>query len=189
MTDRICSVDDCEARAVCRGMCMKHYARVKRTGSTETTLIYGDDLARFWSKVAKGEPDECWPWTGALDADGYGRFRTRTSHEPASRTSYRLLVGPIPDGLHIDHVWARGCTRRDCVNPAHLEPVTPAENVRRGEPARRDHCPRGHEFTEENTSLTSGTGRTCVICNRERMRRRHAGAAAVREATGVAEER
>lgn len=163
-----------------------HYTRWKRLGTTDATLIYGDDLARFWSKVDRRADDECWPWLGSLDRDGYGRWRTKTTHMLASRRAYELLIGPIPEGMHIDHVWERGCTQRDCVNPAHLEPVTPGENVRRSEPARRTHCPHGHEYTEENTSLTSGTGRTCVTCNRERMRRRRARPAAVRQATDVA---
>lgn len=175
MTERICSIPDCDKPASCRGWCRVHYARWQRHGDpNQVTLIYGDDLARFWSKVDKRGPNECWPWLAHVDQDGYGRWRTKTSHEPAARTSYRLLVGPIPDGLQIDHVYKRGCRRRDCVNPSHLEPVTAGENVRRAEPSRRTHCPQGHEYTVENTSLSSGTGRTCVECNRERNRSRRA---------------
>jgi hypothetical protein len=163
-----------------------HYRRAKLYGDPgRVTVIRDNELARFWSKVDRRSDDECWPWTGATNKDGYGRFRLRDTHEPAARTAYRLLVGPIPAGLYIDHVWSRGCTRRDCVNPAHLEPVTPAVNIQRGEPARRTHCPQGHEYTPENTSTTSGTGRTCVTCNRERSRRRRAGErGSVTEAVG-----
>jgi hypothetical protein len=172
MTERTCAINGCEKPARARGWCVNHYARWKRHGDPIGGGIRGDDLARFWSKVDKRGSFECWPWLGTIDRDGYGRFRLASPNrsDPAARMSYRMLVGPIPDGLVIDHVWARGCTRRDCVNPAHLEPVTNGENIRRSEPARRSHCPRGHEYTPDNTSLTSGTGRTCVICNRRRVR-------------------
>lgn len=170
----MCSIEGCDKPARARGWCVNHYARWKRHGSPTGGGIRGDDLARFWSKVAKAGADECWLWTGTIDRDGYGRFRMASPNrsEPAARTAWRLLVGPIPDGLQIDHVWARGCRSRACVNPGHLEPVTPGDNSRRGEPARRTHCPHGHEYTPENTSYASGTGRTCKTCNRARMQKR-----------------
>lgn len=186
-----CSIDGCDKPSRARGWCVNHYARWRRNGDPLAGNIRGDDLTRFWTKVDKRADDECWPWLGTIDKDGYGRFRRTLApgehtSEPAARTAYRLLVGPIPEFHHIDHVYARGCRRRDCVNPAHLEPVTPAENSRRGEPARRTHCPRGHEYTPENTSLTSGTGRTCVTCNRERLaKNRERNRQARRQATAV----
>lgn len=98
---------------------------------------------RFEEKFERGQPDECWPWEGATNGRGYGIIAPpgglgRTATDPkakplsASRVSYELYVGPIPPGLHIDHVKARGCSGPPCVNPAHLEPVTNAENSRRG---------------------------------------------------------
>lgn len=80
---------------------------------------------------------------------------------------YEAFVGPIPDGLQIDHL----CRVRHCVNPAHLEPVTIAENVRRGA-AAQTHCKYGHEYTPENTVIHHG-GRECRTCNRIRSRRRY----------------
>lgn len=130
---------------------------------------------KFWSHVDKSAgPDACWPWTACLTRDGYGRVRLgsrRTRKErPAHRVSYELLVGPIPAGLTLDHL----CRNRVCVNPAHLEPVTNAENVRRGESissinARKTHCIRGHEFTPENTyrrPAGKGLTRDCRACMR-----------------------
>lgn len=90
---------------------------------------------RFWEKVDRRGPDECWPWTGSRNKAGYGSLKpgapSRTS-VMAHRVAYELAFGPIPEGLTIDHVRARGCTRTDCCNPAHLEAVTYAENQRRG---------------------------------------------------------
>ena len=135
-----CSVEACGNRAVSRGWCGMHYTRWRRTGQVETTSrILDDDEARFWSKVDKNGPlptwapmlGRCWTWLPPTDpTTGYGRLNIggrdgRNIY--AHRFSYDLLVGPIPDGLQIDHL----CRVRACVNPQHLEPVTIGENVRR----------------------------------------------------------
>jgi hypothetical protein len=127
----------------------------------------------FWAKVDKS--DGCWDWTGYKTATGYGRVQgTKYAH----RVAYELQVGPIPDGLEIDHL----CRNRGCVNPAHLEVVTHQENQLRGNGpcglnARKTHCPRGHEYTEKNTRVYQGH-RMCRTCRRddERERRRRAAA-------------
>jgi hypothetical protein len=133
---------------------------------------------RFWSKVDRRGPDDCWPWTAALTGDGYGRIRgTSGQRIMAHRLAYELSVGPIPDGLTIDHL----CRVRACCNPAHLEPVTNRENIRRGEGlavlnAAKTHCPQGHPYDEANTQWVGGM-RKCRICNRaydaERRRARN----------------
>lgn len=130
---------------------------------------------RFWPKVDRsGGPDACWPWI-AFTHLGYGRIMSCT-HPPhslrAHRVAYELLVGPIPDGLVLDHL----CRNRACVNPAHMEPVTRGENVRRGVgmvwqvAAAKTHCKHGHAFTAENTRRTSRGYRRCRACRRNETR-------------------
>lgn len=129
---------------------------------------------KFWSKVRIEGWMDCWLWTGTL-AHGYGQFgRNAFAH----RVAYELLVGPIPQGFQIDHVRAWGCVHRHCVNPAHLEAVTQAENIQRGDAgqhqARKTHCPQGHPYDEANTYVDAnakgGPRRFCRTCRRERWR-------------------
>lgn len=125
---------------------------------------------RFWAKVDKsGGPDACWLWmagrmrpprNGKSKGGDYGKFDSR----PAHRFAYEQMVGPVPDGLELDHL----CCVPPCVNPAHLEPVTHAENMRRWY-SKRTGCPQGHEWTEENTWLWRNQ-RHCRTCARIRSR-------------------
>lgn len=115
-----------------------HYVRAMKHGDPRAVLrIRGDDEARFWSYVLKNGPGGCWLWAGAVEANGYGVFVLPNRNVKAHRFSYELNVGPIPEGLQIDHVYANGCRHRNCVNPAHLEPVTAQENTRRRDAARK----------------------------------------------------
>jgi hypothetical protein len=147
---------------------------------------------RFWAKVDKHDQTSedstpCWMWNGATSPQGYGHFNlSKKTSTTAHRVSYLLSIGVIPEGLHLDHL----CRNRGCVNPAHLEPVSPRENLLRGEGvaavnAAKTHCHKGHEFTSENTQVVPhssrdhGTKRICLICQRERRTRqaaRRAGA-------------
>lgn len=93
-----------------------------------------DASKRFWTYVHK--TPSCWLWTGAKNDYGYGVFNTGRQSTLAHRFAYEMLVGPIPQGLVIDHVLANGCTNTNCVNPAHLEAVTQVENIRRSRPRK-----------------------------------------------------
>jgi len=74
---------------------------------------------------------ECWPFRGALSREGYGCISDGNRQRGAHRVMYEALVGPVPEGLELDHVREWGCTMRSCVNPRHLEPVTQQENIAR----------------------------------------------------------
>lgn len=144
---------------------------------------------RFWAKVNK--TDSCWLWTAALRS-GYGVIGVGGARKKggrilyAHRISYELNVGPIPEGLHIDHLchgWDENClggecVHRRCVNPNHLEPVTKRVNDERGRSlwainARKTHCPRGHPFSGDNLWVSpDGVHRVCRECSRERETRR-----------------
>ncbi len=138
-------------------------------------------LDRGNEKIDRRGPDDCWPWKDAPMNDGYGRFWAAGKTMKAHRWVYEQEVGPIPDGLTLDHL----CRNRICVNPRHLEPVPMTVNLLRGEGAparnaRKTHCKRGHKFTAENTH-TDPTGRRCCRpCNcgkRQRARDRNAAQA------------
>lgn len=124
---------------------------------------------RFLAKVTIGE-DGCWQWTGGT-ARGYGRFCANYKMHNAHRWSYEFSVGPIPAGLQLDHL----CRNTMCVNPAHLEPVTPQENTLRGHTlaaanAAKTHCPKGHPLSGANLYVTPRGYRDCRACRRESSR-------------------
>jgi len=119
---------------------------------------------------------DCIEWTGTIDKYGYGQFRpTGGSNMGAHRWSYEYHVGPIPEGLQIDHV----CRNRKCVNPEHLEPVTARENLFRSPiapaalNAAKTHCLRNHPLSGENLYLHPNSGRRgCRECRRMNDRQR-----------------
>lgn len=127
-----CAVEGCDG--VARGRhCAMHRSRLERTGSLDRQpKTQPDYVARFWSRVERRGDGECWPFRGTILNTGYGQFRTANARRViAHRYAYELAIGPIPDGMSIDHVRVRGCGGGSCVNPAHLEVVTPSENTRR----------------------------------------------------------
>ena len=173
VSDVTCGVADCSNSAVTRGWCSAHYQRWQRWGDPVGKNAMVDRVSahpvRFWSLVNKGP--ECWVWNGTRTDKGHGLFhytevKGHPVQETAHRYAYKQLVGPIPEGLHLDHL----CRNPPCVNPDHTEPVTPRENVLRGDGvtavnARKTHCDRGHEFTHENTYVPSTRReRVCRAC-------------------------
>lgn len=129
----------------------------------------------FWDKVDKDGPlpcelphlGKCWLWTGYKTARGYGHFAVHRKVGNAHRYAYELLIGLVPNGLHLDHL----CRNPSCVNPGHLEPVTPKENLRRSPltvpsiNAGKTHCPLGHPYDEANTCISpSSSSRECRAC-------------------------
>lgn len=128
----------------------------------------------FDYRVSPEPTSGCWLWLGAQNR-GYGRvWLTLEGHKrkplQAHRIAYETERGPIPDGLHLDHL----CRNSFCVNPYHLEAVSNSENVRRGNPGIRQlektHCPQGHPYDGANTYTWHGQ-RQCRVCLRATRRR------------------
>lgn len=124
--------------------------------------------------------DGCWDWIGTRTSKGYGMARVDGRTTTAHRVVYEALVGPIPPGHHLDH----SCRHAGCVNPAHVEPVTPAENRRRQVMLHgtdhylgaKTHCPAGHAYSGRNLYVyvdrDGQAHRRCLACTRQRRRER-----------------
>lgn len=106
-------------------------------------------LARRLLERSERSSEGCLRWTGAHTAKGYGQITVDGRHRPVHVLAHEAWIGPVPAGLEVDHVHARGCRHRDCIEPSHLEAVTHAENVRRTAELIT-HCPQGHKYTPEN---------------------------------------
>jgi hypothetical protein len=115
-------------------------------------------------------PTGCWEWELCRDGGGYARLTVQKKFCYGHRFAYEIFVGPIPEGLHIDHL----CRNRGCVNPEHLQPVTTAVNQHRSVGtiaainAAKRACHRGHPFDEDNTRIDSRGCRVCRTCNIQR---------------------
>lgn len=165
MQERICSAADheCYPGRLKRGMCELHYRRFRKTGQTELAKI--DHLNRY-----RVGDNGCWLWTGPMFWNGYGHisaasFGTTIAH----RAFYVAHVGPIEDGVDLDHL----CRVRHCVNPKHLEPVSHSLNIQRGVDARMQGlCQRGHDQSLPDAQwVEPSTGRTyCRECKAIRER-------------------
>lgn len=185
----------CERPVRSLGYCGGHYQQLRRRGHTSDFAphVSRPAIDRLFECIAiPSTYVACWLWTGKpTQGTGYGRFRMQGRTFKAHVATYRLAIGPVPDGLELDHL----CCNRMCVNPLHLEPVTKAENARRAVALRypdfqrgstalvaarrrqgpRTHCKNGHELTPENTRREA-TGRggftlRCLECARAKHRR------------------
>lgn len=143
---------------------------------TELTDVQRARMASFAQEWARRFPDalpqfvaprpDCIIWIGALNQKGYGSSNLRGDRSGGvHRMVYEEFVGLVPEGMLIDHL----CRVRSCINPDHLEPVTPAENTRRGlTNATKTSCKNEHEFTDENTYIGPDGQRSCRQCARDR---------------------
>ena len=131
------------------------------------------ELDRFEEKCTPEPNTGCWIWTGAL-AGGYGRFFSKGRVVSAHRYSYELKYGPIPGGLELDHFLFnaphRRCIGPACVNPDHVESVTHALNISRGQTGARERskvcCPAGHPYLGDNLYVSPSKVRQCRACGR-----------------------
>ena len=132
-------------------------------------------MSRFWSKVE--QTADCWEWTAAKDRRGYGKVQVNGRAWLAHRWAYESTVAVVPEGMELDHL----CRNPGCVRPDHLEPVTHAENVRRGQGGhlnnwqrRKTYCPQGHPLNDANVFHDKQGWRHCRTCHNARNRRRRA---------------
>lgn len=140
---RRCSVEQCDKPHVCKGLCQKHYTRLRRHGDVTTRLPnarprpVADVLKDY---VPELPANECWEWQGHVDANGYGVLNRGGKTHRAHRFVYEALVGPIPAGLLLMH----SCDNPPCVNPNHLSPGTNADNV--ADCVQKERNNRGEEM-------------------------------------------
>jgi len=125
--------------------CKECRPELKTVGVNKThrVRVPGELEPRFWKFVNFDAPNGCWEWTGSL-AKGYGQFKIQNKSMKAHRISWLLLKGVIPQGLSIDHL----CKNTKCINPAHLQPVTNAENQRRIRPSDALRAHKSREFRQ-----------------------------------------
>lgn len=167
MNERVCEVEGCVSlgRKYDR-ICAMHRKRMKVHGSYEprTPLMLSPE-ERVWLQVDK--TPTCWLWTGATPGGRYGVVHVNGRRLVVHRFIYEFLRGPVDPTLHLDHL----CRVVTCVNPDHLEVVTPRENTLRGIGptainARKTHCKRGHELAGDNLGLKPPGHRYCRTCKK-----------------------
>ena len=124
---------------------------------------------RLYARLIVDEASGCWLWPGAKNSLGYGYIRVRGRQSRVHRVVYEDRIGPIPDGLELDHL----CRVRHCCNPDHLEPVTGRENLHRSPStlarlnADKTHCPAGHPYSGRNLRISAVGKRECRACCNE----------------------
>lgn len=122
-------------------------------------------ISEMMALVKIDQKSNCWKWKGFIEKNGYGKLSVKGKRQWAHIYFYNIFVGDVPDGLELDHV----CRNHGCVNPAHLEPVTHKENMRRSPVAvwvvrrAKTHCPHGHPYSGDNL-ITWGGFRYCRTC-------------------------
>lgn len=182
-----CSVDGCDDPAKSRGWCNRHYHRWAKHGDPmgggkvrRRRLPWPESLLQRMEP----QPNGCIYFTGYLDDHGYGVVATDDGQRKAHRAAFEHFVGPIPEGMTLDHECHNGsgciggdtdCLHRRCVNVEHLKPKPTGENqaASHNSNAAKTHCPQGHAYDEKNTYLWGG-GRRCRLCAAAAQARRRA---------------
>jgi len=175
MAKGICPVEGCTRPIEVREYCRPCYRRLKTHGLIANLPAIPPIRERFMDMVKK-MPSGCWEWQAAKNDLGYGQLTLPGKKRVyAHRFSYEKHVGPIPEGMDLDHL----CRNPSCVNPDHLEPVTHRENMHRGASPSitvflSGRCARGHEMTGDNVywSPTVPGKRECRKCMRIRELKR-----------------
>jgi len=108
---------------------------------------------RFWSRIERGDPEECWPWRTRSSRNGYSLWEWLGMSWMVHRVAYTLVKGPIPDGLTVDHL----CRNKRCCNPSHLDAVTGSENTKRAMEAKYGSRPEPCGYTHQ-------PGQICRAC-------------------------
>ena len=181
--ERSCGVSGCERPYLCNGWCRLHNDRWRKHGDplAGAMLHFPETLLTRMESQSNG----CIHYTGCILSSGYGQVTRDGDSVLAHRAAYEHFVGPIPDGLTIDHechnrdVSCSGgptCLHRRCVNWEHLTPKPQRENLLASPNAlantRKTHCPKGHPYDEENTYRPKRGGRMCRECARQRRQER-----------------
>lgn len=185
-----CSIEGCDKLVNSRGWCIMHYHRWQRNGDPLIVQqIVGDGAARLQSYIDVRSLDECWPWTGTLNKRGYAVINNVNGEWLGHRAAYVTFVGPIPNGMTIDHLCHKhdecsggdGCLHRRCCNwVSHLGLASQGANVLRGNApsainARMVMCGKGlHLLDETNTVVSKSGKRRCRACHLEWRRQRRA---------------
>lgn len=183
---RLCTIEGCNNKHRSKGLCNKHYCRNRNHGSPDIVkyeYIRGTLDERFWARVEK--TDNCWLWTGRISPKGYGQFDLEDRSITAHRMSWIMANGEIPEELEVNHLChtrecmlGDNCPHRACIRIEHLEIISHAENVRKGNAGyyerkifrpKKTYCINGHEYTLENTAQYKNS-RVCRICACEKSR-------------------